>query len=942
MYRKILIVISIILLALPDVFSQQKVEVSGRVIDAETKLPVEGVNVLIKGRQIGTVTGPKGYFYLKANMELPFTIKITMIGYQSEELTITKKLTSGIRVKFKSTSYIGEEIVFSAPVVEVEEKNLREAVSVEMLDALGVKETPSPSFYNALSNLKGVDVVNQSMQFMTVNARGFNSTVNTRFVQIVDGMDNQAPGMNFAIGNIAGLNELDVESIEFLPGPSSARHGGNVLNGLLIMNSKDPFKFQGLSLYIKPGVSDVKAGSDHPFQFLGKGLVDMGFRFAKSFGDRFALKITSSYMKGEDWFADDTTNIRPGNIHYEYDPGHDALNKYGDEITKEMPLGDKGENIIVARTGYRDKYLVDDKVFSFKFGGAAHYRLTDRTTAILEGNYGNATTVYTEDNRTSLSNFKIFQGKLELTSDRFMLRAFGTKQITGKTYDSRFLAIHLNNSWKSNEDWFRDYKNAYSGRYAFAGIHPGDHKDARKFADSGRLMPGTEDFEREKQKIINNPDFSEGAQLINNSALYNIEGRYSFLDQIQFMDIEVGGNYRYYDLESQGTFFPDTSGNDISYFEYGAYLQLKKSFFDEDLSLTASLRYDKSGFFKGNVTPRISALYVLNSTHFFRASILTGYRTPSAKEQFVKKNLGPAWIIGGLQKNIEEYHVQGNGFYRQGVLDFNEAVYNDVNREVNPLSPAQATMNNLDILNENIVKQDELRDFKTEQIFSYELGYKTKFLDKLFVDAVFYNSFYRNFIGLVEIVKPRTSPQIDMFTAANQANSSSQSDVLYIYTNSKQAVTIHGLSTGLKYLAPIGAIISGNFTWSHLASSENDPIIPGFNTPEYKFNISIANRRLDRLENNPGFKNLGFNVVWRWQSRTLWQSPFGNGWIEPVSTWDVQASYRFHKPESIIKLGVSNFFNVSYTTSFGSAQIGSFYYISYTVENLFNSNKNKR
>jgi len=940
---KFLFPIVFLLFISSNILAQQKVEASGRIIDAETKLPVTGVNVMIKDKQIGTVSDDRGYFYLKASQELPFVIHFSMIGFQSEDIIITKKITSGIRIKFKTLSYVGKEIVFIAPVVEVEEKNMRKEISVETLDALGIKETPSPNFYNAIGNLKGVDVVNQSMQFMTVNARGFNSTVNTRFVQIVDGMDNQAPGMNFSIGNIAGLNELDIESIEFLPGPSSARFGGNVLNGLLIMNSKDPFKFQGLSFYVKPGVSDVRAGSDHPFQFEGKGLVDMGFRFAKALGDKLALKVTASYMKGEDWYADDTTNIRPGNIHWEYDPGHDALNKYGDEVISEMPIGKHNENVIVARTGYKDKYLVDNSVFSLKLGGAAHYRLTDKITTILEGNYGNATTVYTEDNRTALANFKIFQGKLEFNSERFMVRAYGTRQITGRTYDAGVLSIHLNNSYASNEKWFRDYEQAYRGRFSFAGFQPGSHQDARRFADSGRLLPGTAEFESEKEKIINNPDFTEGAQLINNSALYNIDGRYNFLDQVQFADIEIGGNYRFYDLESQGTFFPDTNGNDISFYEYGSYLQLRKDFLNKNLSVTASLRYDKSGYFEGSITPRLSALYILDGIHFIRASVLTGNRTPSAKEQFVKKNLGSSWIIGGLEKNIEEYQIQGNGFYRQGVLDFNEAVYENVSRHDAPLTPAQAIINNLNILDDNIVGQNDLTYFKSEKVFSYELGYKTKFIDKVFFDASFYNSFYNNFIGLVEIIKPRTSPQVDLLTSASQVNNSSQMDVLYIYTNSKKAISIHGLSTGLKYITPIGAILSGNFTWSHLASSEDDPIIPGFNTPEYKFNISIANRRLDKLENNPGFKNLGFNVVWRWQSRTLWQSPFGNGWIEPVSTWDVQASYRFHKPESIFKIGVSNFFNVSYTTSFGSAQVGSFYYISYTVENLFNSsNKNKK
>ncbi len=246
------------------------------------------------------------------------------------------------------------------------------------------------------------------------------------------------------------------------------------------------------------------------------------------------------------------------------------------------------------------------------------------------------------------------------------------------------------------------------------------------------------------------------------------------------------------------------------------------------------------------------------------------------------------------------------------------------------------------ILENNIVKEDVLSSFVPEQVFSLEVGYKTKFINKIFFDAVFYSSTYRNFIGLVEVIKPRTSPTVDMFTSANQVNNSTQREQLYIYTNSKEAVSIQGISTGVKYIAPVGAIISGNFTWSNISTAVDDPIIPGFNTPKYKFNISIANRRLDKLENNPGFKNLGFNVTWRWQSEVYWQSPFGNGWIDPVSTWDIQLSYRFHKPESILKFGITNFFNVSHTTSFGGAQIGSFYYLSYTVENILRNAKKRK
>jgi len=942
MKRALYTLLLILLSVSTHVFSQTKIEVSGRITDAETNDPMFGVNVIIKGIQIGTVSDERGYFYISGRHEPPFTLRLTMIGYQPEEFEINEKVTSGIKAKLKAITYIGEEITISAPVVEVEQKIMRQITSVEMLDALGVKETPSPDFYSALANLKGVDVVKQSMQFMTVNARGFNSTVNTRFVQIVDGMDNQAPGMNFPIGNIIGVNELDLETIEFLPGPSSVRYGGNVLNGLLLMNSKDPFKFQGLSMYIKPGVSDVKAGSDSPFQFTGKGLIDVGARFAKSFNDKFALKLVASYMRGEDWFADDTTNIRPGSIRYEYDPGHDALNKYGDEVTANLPIGINRENIIVSRTGYRDKNLVDNRVFSLKLGGSLHYRINEKTTAIFQGNYGNATTVFTEENRTSLSDFKIFQGKIEINSDRFLIRGYSTQQQTGQTYDAKYLAVNLNKSWKSDEQWFRDYQNAYSGKLFIYGVALGDHRVARAYADNERLVPGTAEFNNEKNRIINDSDFSQGAQTINNSSLYHVDGNYRFINLKEYLDVEIGGNYRFYDLESLGTIFPDDEGNEITFYEFGSYIQLSKEFLGDALIVSASARYDRSENFQGHVTPRISALYTLNQTHHFRASVLTGYRNPSAKEQFVLQDLGQSWIIGGLNKNVSPLEIPGNSIYSSGILAFNEAVSNDINRENIPFSPDQAAINNLNILEENIVQENEIETLVPEQVYSFEIGYRTKMFDKIFLDVVYYHSNYKNFIGLVDVIKTRTSPTIDLYTASTQINNSTQNEKYFIYTNSQKNISIQGISTGLKYIAPVGIIFSGNLTWSDIATDVDDPLIPGFNTPKFKFNASIANRRLDKMENNPGFENLGYNLVWRWQSGFDWESPFGNGWIDAAGSWDFQLSYRFHNPESILKIGVTNFFNDDpYTTSFGSPQIGSFYYISFLIESLFNrSNQN--
>ncbi|MGB1043448.1 MAG: TonB-dependent receptor plug domain-containing protein, partial [Tenacibaculum sp.] len=103
--------------------------------------------------------------------------------------------------------------------------------------------------------LKGVDINSGGLTFKTVNTRGFATFGNERFVQLVDGMDNASPALNFAIGNLLGISEVDVKSVEILPGAASALYGANAFNGIMLMRSKSPFDSQGINVGLKGGVT---------------------------------------------------------------------------------------------------------------------------------------------------------------------------------------------------------------------------------------------------------------------------------------------------------------------------------------------------------------------------------------------------------------------------------------------------------------------------------------------------------------------------------------------------------------------------------------------------------------------------------------------------------------------------------------------------------------
>src|SRR3984957_15436601 len=188
----------------------QTVTVSGKISNGDSKEAVPAASVLIKGGTTGTFSDNHGNFKLSVNHAFPFTLVISSIGYETKEFEVVSA-SSLIGIELKPASVMGTEVVVSATRSQI--RSLESPVSIERMSSSYIREVPAPSFYDAIANLKGVDVVTSSILFKTMGTRGFNGSGNVRMNQLVDGMDNQAPGLNFAVGNIVGLNELDVDNV---------------------------------------------------------------------------------------------------------------------------------------------------------------------------------------------------------------------------------------------------------------------------------------------------------------------------------------------------------------------------------------------------------------------------------------------------------------------------------------------------------------------------------------------------------------------------------------------------------------------------------------------------------------------------------------------------------------------------------------------------------
>ncbi|WP_291100370.1 MULTISPECIES: TonB-dependent receptor domain-containing protein [unclassified Flavobacterium] len=923
--------------------------ISGSVTDSNNQ-PISGANIKVVGDSAGTVTDGDGKFTLSSSKKLPFTIDVTSVGYESKSVNVSSSNQKvSIKLTYEETKL--NEIVVSAS--RTPERVLESPVTIERIGIKDIKRTASPTFYDGLENLKEVQMNTSSLTFKSINTRGFATVANTRFMQLVDGMDNSSPLLNFVLGNMIGVSEIDVQSVELLPGASSALYGANAFNGIMFMNSKSPFTYQGISTYLKYGETSQKAAGTN-------GFYDFGIRMAHAFNKYFAAKANFTYMDGTDWFAtnyDDKT--RPGITRS--DKNYDGINVYGDEVSTS--IYGVGQKIVaanpafagllptlanqgyVSRTGYNEVDLTNNKARNTKLDFSLHFRPlgNENLEIIWQSKFGYGNAVYQGANRYYLNNFFMQQHKLEIKGKNFFLRGYTTSEDGGKSYDMAFTGINIDRAWKSDADWFTQYAVAYAKGFAglipvpgLAGNAATSNAFARTIADTGRLVPGSAAFQSAFNQVIADPSVLTGSKLVDNSKIYHFDANYNFKDIIKFAEIQIGGSFREYDLNSHGRIYTDSNGS-IFYNEYGVYTQLQKKLMEDRLKFTGSIRYDKSKNFAGNYSPRLSLVYSAgeNKQHNFRASFQTGFRNPSTQDQYIGFNVGNAVLVGSAPDNLLRYSetLPVSAGYGQAFAGGTTAVMTGVNAYDNSYTKLSVDQL-LATGNPALLKKTNVGLVKPEEVKAFELGYRSQ-IENINFDVNAYYNVYNNFIGNLTVVAPYYGKAQDAPNpAVNPANLGFQS--LYalqagdwrayqLYTNTNLEIKSLGVGIGVskKMFGNYEFGVSYNYAQFNFDQAKDPSFEAGFNTPKHRVKASIGNDRL--------FENFGFNVSGRWNSEYLWQSTMVDGMIAAATVIDAQINYGIPKLKSVIKIGAANIGGKEYTQVLGAGAIGQQYFASWTI-----------
>ncbi len=947
--------------------------VTGTVND-DSGMPLPGANIIVVGTSSGAISDFDGKFTLSVSQAPPFTVQASSVGFTSatEEVSANNQNITFTLVE----GSLLDEVVVSAS--RVPQRIFESPVTVEKYSIRQIQRTPSSDYFEGLQNVKGVQMNQTGLVFSQVNTRGFGTAYNEGFVTLVDGMNTQAPVFGFAVGNLIGINELDVQSVELLPGSASALYGMDAYKGIMSINSKSAFDHEGITAYYRTGATQQMDGSQGEFN-------DFGIRLATKLGDKWAVKATISAKEGTEWAATDTrhkrecSNCGEGSIVEGYDPDapdYDAVNEYGQQRFSSTqiwdalidyasslnpayeaqltPLSGLSPNYFdeIVSTGYTELELFGNEAKNVKGNTSIYYRPNENSEFEFSSLVGTGEAPLPAGNaRYNIKDFVVQMHKLEYNSGGFNARAYFTKEDAGDTTQSAALGTSVANQQAGGIQggWGQTYllnylgvlsqgdlvgllgqigtqigtaaalgqdTNALTLNELFGGDTTFAHVIARGAANANMIPAGTPEFD---QAIANattgallttNTGFL-GARIQDVSEVYTFEANYDFEDKWDFANLIVGGLYRGFNLDTEGTLYTDYF-DPITWNEYGVYAQMQKDLMNDDLSLTASMRYDKQSVMEdANVTPRLGLLYKLSDNSNIRVSAQVGYRNPTNQDKFIGLFNFEETLLGTTRDNIDRFgsdplraQLLANG----GIAQFTGAdvFANALNKSIWD-NQGEATAENVDYV-------------EAEKVVSYDIGYRYNSKD-FTLDFNAYYSQYENYIGTNSVYVPFLT---DLETGSSLTPQEAMADGNYhqFGLDANLSVPFDTYGVSVEAIKRFNSMYSMNLIYEYNNLDYDAPANSDFelswNTPEHRLKLGFTANLAE---------NTSFSANVRYNSEYYYESSFIDATIRENTVLDAKFMFAVPAMDNIqFELGGNNIAGRSYVSIPGSGQIGSLYY----------------
>ena len=372
-----------------SVYSQT--QISGSVGDSETMSGIPGVNVIIDGTNIGTVTDFDGNFSLNTSRDLPLTIVISYVGYSAERVEVTEA-NQDISVMLSAGQNL-EEVVISAS--RRAQKVTEAPASVSVISTRQIENSPQASEpTRLLVSVPGVQIQQQTANTLNLEMRAGSGTFGTSTFVMQDNRFLITPSAGTFFSFQQSLSNLDLASVEVVRGAAGVLYGPGVTSGVVHFRTKSPIDYPGNSASLWAGELNT-LGSE--------------FRIARSNNDKtFGWKINARVNSGDDFTYDDESELTAAGI---------TVNRIIRQpvITNKAvdPLLSQNGPILLDRT--RDENAIIGDYSNISFNTTLEWRPSDTSNYQVSGGITNGGGLFFQDLGIGYADGTSYWGQAQAT-----------------------------------------------------------------------------------------------------------------------------------------------------------------------------------------------------------------------------------------------------------------------------------------------------------------------------------------------------------------------------------------------------------------------------------------------------------------------------------------------------------------------------------------------
>lgn len=208
----------------------------GKVVDAETREPLVGANVVLRGTVLGRVSNAEGIFRFQNLPVGQYTVAISMVGYETlivPEVDIRPQHIRTLDVALKPIVIQTDPIVVTA---SRREQSFQEVpVSIATMTAQAITERNNLTLDEALRYVPGVNILQDQINIR--GSSGYSRGVGSRVLILFDGL----PYLTGDTGEISWetIPIYQIQRVEVVKGAGSALYGSSALGGVINIITKE-------------------------------------------------------------------------------------------------------------------------------------------------------------------------------------------------------------------------------------------------------------------------------------------------------------------------------------------------------------------------------------------------------------------------------------------------------------------------------------------------------------------------------------------------------------------------------------------------------------------------------------------------------------------------------------------------------------------------------